>query len=87
MHICLPIHNLVRTWLRFCLLEVCGVNHVVYLLTQVLLPTPVPTLGEAVDPITLTMYTAVEVSHLCSAVTVAIVRLEYTTADQEMKLV
>ena len=26
MHICLPIHNLVRTWLRFCLLEVCGVK-------------------------------------------------------------
>ena len=26
MHICLPIHNPVRTWLRFCLLEVCGVK-------------------------------------------------------------
>ena len=44
-----------------------------------------PTLAVAVDPIILTVYTAVEVSHLCSAVAVAIV-LEYTTADQEMKL-
>ena len=44
-----------------------------------------PTLAEAVDPITLTMYTAVEVRHLYSAVDVAIV-LEYTTADQGMKL-
>ena len=50
-----------------------------------LLPTPMPTLAEAVDPITLTMCTAVEVSHLCSAVAIAMV-LEYTTADQEMKL-
>ena len=50
-----------------------------------LLPTTMPTLAEAVDPITLTMYTAVELSHLCSAVAVAMV-LEYTTADQEMKL-
>ena len=47
---------------------------------QVLLPTPMPTLAEAVDPITLTMYTAVGLSHLCSAVAVAMV-LEYTTAD------
>ena len=44
-----------------------------------------PTLAVAVDPITLTMYTAAELSHLCSAVAVAIV-LEYMTADQEMKL-
>ena len=50
-----------------------------------LLPTPMPTLAVAVDPITLTMYTVVEVNHLCSAVVMAIV-LEYTTADQEMKL-
>ena len=53
------------------------------LFTQVLLPTPMPTLAEAVDPITLTMYTALEGSHLCSAVAIV---LEYTTADQEMKL-
>ena len=44
-----------------------------------------PTLAVAVDPIILTVYTAVEVSHLCSAVVVVIV-LVYTTADQEMKL-
>ena len=56
-----------------------------YLLTQVPMPTPMPTLAEAVDPITLMMYTAVEVRHLCSAVAVAII-LEYLTADQEMKL-
>ena len=37
------------------------------------------------DLTTLTMYTAEEVSHLCSAVTIAIV-LEYTTVDQDMKL-
>ena len=49
------------------------------------MPTTMPTLAVAVDLITLTMYTAVEVRHLCSAVAVAIV-LEYTTADQEMKL-
>ena len=55
------------------------------LFTQVLLLTPMPTLAVAVAPIPLIMYTAVEVSHLCSAVAVAIV-LEYTTADQEMKL-
>ena len=60
-------------------------QHIAYLLTQVLLPTRMPTLAEAVDLITLTMCAAVEVSHLCSAVAVAIV-LEYTTADQEMKL-
>ena len=53
---------------------------------QVLLATPIPTLAEAVAPITLTVYTALGVRHLCSAVTVTIVRLEYTTADQEMKL-
>ena len=53
--------------------------------TQVLLPTTMQTLAETVDPITLMMCTAVEVSHLCSAVTVAIV-LEYTTADQEKLL-
>ena len=47
--------------------------------------TPMPTLAVSVDPITLAMYTAVEVRRLCSAVAVAIV-LEYTTADQEMKL-
>ena len=52
---------------------------------QVLLPTPMPTLAVAVDPITLRAWPAVEVSHLYSAVAVAIV-LEYTTADQEMKL-
>ena len=57
----------------------------VSLFNQVLLPTPMPTLAVAVDPITLTMYTVVEVSHLCSAVVMAIV-LVYTTADQEMKL-
>ena len=50
-----------------------------------LLPTVMLTLAVAVDPITLMMCAAVEVSHLCSAVAVAIV-LEYTTADQEMKL-
>ena len=50
-----------------------------------LLPTPMLTLAVAVDPITLPMYTAVEVSHLCLAVAVAIV-LEYTTADQEEQL-
>ena len=61
-------------------------QHVAYLFTQVLLPTPMPTLAVAVAPITLIMYTAVEVSHLCSAAAVAIVRLEYITADQEMKL-
>ena len=44
-----------------------------------------PTLAEAVDFITLIMCTAVELSHLCSAVAVALL-LEYTTADQEMKL-
>jgi len=44
-----------------------------------------PTLAEEVDLTTLTMYTAEEVSHLCSAVTIAIV-LEYTTVDQDMKL-
>ena len=44
-----------------------------------------PTLAVVVDPITLMMYTAVEVSHHCSAAAVVIV-LEYTTADQEMKL-
>ena len=44
-----------------------------------------PTLAVAVDPIILTVYTALGVSHLCSAVTVAIV-LEYTTVNQEMKL-
>jgi len=44
-----------------------------------------PTLVVAVDLITLTMYTALGLSHLCSAVTVAIV-LKYMTADQEMKL-
>ena len=60
-------------------------QHVVYLLTQVLLPIPMPTLAVAMDPITLMMYTAVEVSHLCSAVAAAIV-LEYTTADQEEQL-
>ena len=60
-------------------------QHVVYPFTQVLLPTTMPTSAVAVDPITLIMYTAVEVSHLCSAVVAAIV-LEYTTADQEMKL-
>ena len=60
-------------------------KYVKIFLTQVLLPTIMPTSAEAVDPITLTMYTALEVSHLCSAVAVAIV-LEYTTADQEMKL-
>ena len=52
------------------------------LFTQVLLPTPMPTLAEAVDPINLRVWPAVEVSHLYSAVIV----LEYTTADQEMKL-
>ena len=52
---------------------------------QVLLPTPIPTLAEAVAPIILTTYTALGVSHLCSAVVVVIV-LVYTTADQEMKL-
>ena len=52
---------------------------------QVLLPTPIPTLAEPLAPITLTMYTALGVSHLCSAVVMVIV-LEYTTADQEMKL-
>ena len=52
---------------------------------KVLLPTPMPTLVVAVDPITLMMCAAEEMSHLCSAVAVAIV-LEYTTADQEMKL-
>ena len=52
---------------------------------QVLLPTPIPTLAVAVAPIILTTYTAVEVSHLCSAV-VVVIALEYTTADQEMKL-
>ena len=56
-----------------------------YMLTQVPLPMRMPTLAVAVDPITLMMYTAVEVRHLCSAVDVAIV-LEYLTADQEMKL-
>ena len=60
-------------------------QHIAYLFTQVLLPTPMATLAEVVDPITLMMYTAVEVSHHCSAVDVATV-LEYTTADQEMKL-
>ena len=50
-----------------------------------LLPTPMPTLAVAVAPITLTMYTVVELSHLCSAVAVVIV-LEYMTADQERKL-
>ena len=55
------------------------------LFTQVLLLTPMPTLAEAVDPITLTMFTALGLRDLCSAVTVAIV-LGYTTADQEMKL-
>ena len=54
-------------------------------LIQVLLPTQMHTLAVAVAPTTLIMCTAVEVSHLCSAVTVAIV-LEYTTAGQEMKL-
>ena len=58
----------------------------VSLFTQVLLPTPMPTSAEAVAPITFTMCTAVELSHLCSAVVVAIVRLDYTTAGQEMKL-
>ena len=53
---------------------------------QVLLPTPMPTLAVAVDPITLMMYTALEVRHLCSAVAVVIIVLEYMTADQEMKL-
>ena len=52
---------------------------------QVLLPTTMPTLAEAVAPITLTTYTALGVSHLCSAVAV-VIALEYTTADQEMKL-
>ena len=52
---------------------------------QVLLPTTMPTLAEAVDLINLTMYTALEVRHLCSAVAVVIV-LVYMTADQEMKL-
>ena len=61
-------------------------QHTAYLFTQVLLPIPMHTLAEAVDPITLMMWTAVEASHLFSAVDVAIVRLEYTTADQEMKL-
>ena len=60
-------------------------QHIAYLFIQVLSPTPMPTLAVAVAPITLMMCTAVEVSHLCSAVDVAIV-LEYLTADQEMKL-
>ena len=60
-------------------------QHTASLSTQVLLPIAMPTLAEAVNPITLPMCTAEEVSHLCSAVDVAIV-LEYTTADQEMKL-
>ena len=55
-------------------------QHTAYLFTQMLLPTPMHTLAEAVDPITLMMWAAVEVSHLCSAVDVAIVRLEYTSA-------
>ena len=59
-------------------------QHIVSLFTQVPLPITMPTLAVAVDLITSPMYTAVEVSHLCSAVAVAIV-LEYTTADQEMK--
>ena len=57
-----------------------------YMFTQVPLPTVMPTLAVAVDPITLIMYTAEEVSHLYSTVDVATERLEYTTADQEMKL-
>ena len=47
---------------------------------QVLLLTTMPTLAEAVDPITLTMYTALGLRHLCSAVAVVIV-LEYMSAD------
>ena len=65
--------------------RICGGADVAYLFTQVLLPILMPTLAVAVDFITLTMYTAVEVSHLCSAVAVVIV-LVHTTADQEMKL-
>ena len=56
-------------------------QHAASLLTQVLLPTT----ALAVDPITLMMCTAVEVSHLCSAVAMAIV-LEYTTVNQEKLL-
>ena len=58
-------------------------KYVKIFLTQVLLPPTMSTLAEAVDPITLTMYTAVGLRHLCSAVAIV---LEYTTADQEMKL-
>ena len=85
------------TWLHIAIIKLSSIllmlhleqhdNSVkyLYLLTQVPSPTRMPTLAEAVDPITLIMCTAVEVSHLCSAVDVAIV-LEYLTADQEMKL-
>ena len=56
--------------------------------TQVLLPSQMPTLAEAVDLITLIMYTARVMKRLCSAVNVhtTTVRLEYTTVDQEKKL-
>ena len=45
-----------------------------------------PILAVAVNPITLIIYTVGDVKHLCSAVAVDIVRLEYTTVHQEMKL-
>ena len=73
----------VITWV--CYIAHCGGADVAYLFTQVLLPILMPTLAEAVDPITLRVCTAVGLRHPYSAVAVAIV-LEYTTADQEMKL-
>ena len=63
----------------------CVTFGTVSLFTQVLLPTTIPTLAVAVDPITLMMSAAVEVSHLCSTVAVAVV-LEYTSVDQEKLL-
>ena len=50
-----------------------------------LLLTPMPTLAEAVDLITLMMYTAGGMKPLYLAVNEAIMKLEYTTVDQEGK--